>query len=744
MRTGIELATVQIGEGGNSSDWIDLHLQDWLEQSCSEALALFRFPRETLQQSHTFIVQLCRMTAILLDLALVSYVGSHGLRFDLDFIKTDTSRILINSGEESKLSLECSLQQLACLDEFLDRHKVWVCQFYTGQHSVQTAGSEKASRPMSILTRMEDIADLWGPIWSIPVGEDHPKRIKQYNTSKGVICRVNAKPVDVDQGIIKCHWYSWSSFRRRQELTLLSHEQEYFMEQDDLLMIGMHFRENGSCTYEISDFEKTYGNDMGVLGTSNSRWRWESRAVGLSMSKLVGIQVQGTQKQIPKTTLKQHILDKWVNKPERANPVILNQFHGVMISHCTGNAIWISLKALLLSKAVFPMLNRQIPQWETSRWGSPFLRALSSTNPDDILQIWKDHRSARVEMAQLVCSALEVLDATGLGNDGLIAAFLQNDQECSFKIDLQRNEWLKVLQDLHLTAAYAFVNESCIECVTPDHSTATCDDSQALTALRTKMAFPERVNQNRVKLQPQAQYFRVDEALRKTLVISPASAVGSLISPLLTAREIRDPLAQGCGGYQVYVQSSSKGFHGMASPRNRSVLPRSSGLANRLPDPASGVASLSARAASDAGVSSSLLPEATHHTPPKLESHLYQIQDNSGRSPGALEFPAVSLDLSDSQASSGHHPSLFDDTNKYILGDPVSLAVEEQHFNQEPQAPLSNNFKARMTHALSVMREPVHRLRSRAHFRHRSSLSPHKASGYSEKHLHNNPSQHDS
>ena len=309
IKTGIELAMVQIGEGGIGPDWIDLYLQECLEQSCSEALALLRFPRKPLQQSHTSIVQLCRMTAILLDLALVSYVGSHGLRFDLDFIKTDTPSILVNSGEESRLSLECSLQKLACLDEFLDRRKMWVFQSYAGQHPAQTAGSKKAGRTMPILARMEDFADLWGPIWSIPVGEDHPNRIKQYNTSKGVICRVSAKPADADQGIVKCHWHSWSSFRRRQESTLLSHEQGYFMEKDDLLLIGMRFQEKRSCIYGIGDFERSYGNEMGVLGTSNSSWRLESRAVGLSFSKLVGIQVQGTQKQIPETTLKQHVLD---------------------------------------------------------------------------------------------------------------------------------------------------------------------------------------------------------------------------------------------------------------------------------------------------------------------------------------------------------------------------------------------------------------------------------------------------
>lgn len=59
------------------------------------------------------------------------------------------------------------------------------------------------------------------------------------------------------------------------------------------------------------------------------------------------------------------------------------------------------------------------------------------------------------------------------------------------------------------------------------------------------MAFPERVNQNRVKLQPQGQYFRVDEALGKILVISPASAAGSLLSSPVPARANRDPLAQG-------------------------------------------------------------------------------------------------------------------------------------------------------------------------------------------------------
>ena len=43
IKTGIEIATVLIGEGGIGPDWINLHLQECLEQSCSEILALLRF-----------------------------------------------------------------------------------------------------------------------------------------------------------------------------------------------------------------------------------------------------------------------------------------------------------------------------------------------------------------------------------------------------------------------------------------------------------------------------------------------------------------------------------------------------------------------------------------------------------------------------------------------------------------------------------------------------------------------------
>ena len=145
-----------------------------------------------------------------------------------------------------------------------------------------------------------------------------------------------------------------------------------------------------------------------------------------------------------------------------------------------------------------------------------------------------------------------------------------------------------------------------------------------------------------------------------------------------------------------------------------------------------------AREASDAGVSLSISPEATHRTSRKLDPQEHQPRNNSGRSSGAIEFPAVSLGPSNSQACRAPHLtvapsrivsdienyfldpndlSFFDDKGDYILDDPDSMEVEEQHTNQELQAPLSNDFEARMTQPLGVIEEPAHPLRRRAHFR---------------------------
>ncbi|KAJ9659327.1 hypothetical protein H2198_003203 [Neophaeococcomyces mojaviensis] len=576
-KSSIARAIRLVRSGHTKSHSNDLQLRGCLQEQCFEILDLLLRSHPSMNEINVPILVLCRMIAIYLDLALVSYMGSHGVRFDLEYLKEDAPNIRIIAGTDSSLILDCGLEQLACLDDFLDRRKVWVFRIHGSQVRAPLSGAKYARRSLTILSRMEDFADLWGPVWAIPAGEDHPNKIKQYNTSKGTICRVSTGPVDDSGGAMSCHWYSWPSFRRHQESRLLPQQQQYLMDRDDLLLIGMHWQDNKSCPYPIADFERSYGEKMGILGTSESAWKLDSRALALSFSKFGGIQLQGTQKRIPEITLKQHILDKWTNKPERANPSILNQLHGIEISHCTGNAQRITLKELMIRYPLRQILDRQIPNWDTTTWGSDFFDALRTSNPDDILKVWKTHVGNRRDMAALVCSVLETLDKTGMADDGFTAAFLHKDQDRSIDLDLLQNDWARALRDSPSTAVYAFVNEVCIECFTPDHRTATCNGLPAFTVLRTRMTFSASVDHSRVTLLPHNQYFKVvEEPSPGKLVLSPASVTRSIFPFLLgrqiQGREIRDPLTQDAHIYQVYVQASRESCSGKAHPMVRSTL----------------------------------------------------------------------------------------------------------------------------------------------------------------------------
>lgn len=419
---------------------------------------------------------------------------------------------------------------------------------------------------------MEDLADIWGPVWPVPAGQRSPGMIKWYKVSKGVICRVSDRASDKVENAARCHFYNWQSFQRRRASTIFTRAKEHHLARDDLLLIGTRFRENERCKYTLDDFERNYGYGMGVLGATRSTWELETRGIGISISKVVGIVMQGTQKKRPQTSVKEHILAKWKNNPKRANPGILNQLLGVEISHCTGNARRVLIKDLLLMPTIQSLLQLQCPGWTTTNWGAAFLQALYSDDPEAIFDVWIKYDYKRPEMADMVCNVLEVLDKTGKGEDGFTAAFLHNRQERSLVLDLGRNDWSNLLQDSPLMAAYAVVNQNCIECHTPDHSTATCGGPLAYTVLETQLGVEKRGKFELVKVQPHSQILKTLEEINpKALLMTPASAVRRyMLSPgilAIPAVEIRDLGAQGCPKYNVFLRASSQSQNGMASPR---------------------------------------------------------------------------------------------------------------------------------------------------------------------------------
>ncbi len=469
---------------------------------------------------------------------------------------------------EDTFSFTCSLKRLACLDGFLDHKEVWAFRLDATQDSPESTPNKSPSQ-LSVLTRMDDLADLWGPVWPVPVSNDSPHLIKWYDVSKGVICRVSKDTRATPKNAARCHWYSRPAFYARRASRLFRSE-DLLLSKDELLLIGARFRENSDCKYTLDDFGSCYGSQMGVLGTRPSSWRTDTRSFAISVSKMIGIQMQGTQKKIPETTLKQHILDKWRNGPTRANPGILNHFLGVEISHCTGNARRISMKEMLLTKTVSTLLERHAPGWSTTTWGRAFWTAVASGNDESIFKLWTKLPRWRPQIAELVCYVLELLDSTEMSDDAFTAAFLHNNQEQTVGLDLRINDWAKVLQDSHLMAVYAFFNEVCLECETPNHCTVTCHGSHAYTALRTQIAVDGSLD--RVKLQPRGQVCKTDDADGDFALMTIDSSVrGCLFGSYSTGVEVRDQASRPQGRAPVYVRASTRSYGGMNHPRVRAA-----------------------------------------------------------------------------------------------------------------------------------------------------------------------------
>ena len=200
-----------------------------------------------------------RLVALILDLGIVTYACSHGSRFDLDYSGRDQSLVRVDSGPDAKIGFTCCLERLACLDDFLDQEPVWV--FHTWSPG-KTYGLSKS--PLSILTHIEEFADLWGPVWEMSVD----KQIRQYNVSKGVIIPV---ALTVVENMIMCHWYRLDAIEERQVSKSL--DVELFFNKETKLLIGSPpkpFQRNPECGYTIQNLEQDYGLMMKPLGTQPS------------------------------------------------------------------------------------------------------------------------------------------------------------------------------------------------------------------------------------------------------------------------------------------------------------------------------------------------------------------------------------------------------------------------------------------------------------------------------------------
>lgn len=552
-------------------------LRGWAKAPSRSFLELAGFgdlPADVLNENVTLTD--LRKLALLLDMAVVSYVRSHGSGFDGSYFGHDLQYLEASDGDD-EMGFRCFWARLGCLDSFLDKRKVWVFNIYLKDQDGNSLPrqEDEGPEPKSLLTRMEDLADIWGPVYTVP---SNAGGVKYYGVSKGVICRVKSKQGTPVGQAVPCHYFSrLSYFRRKASRLLRTADDDLELAGNELLLIGAGFRDNRKCLYTRSAFIEEMKPRMTVLGTKESVWKTDSRGLAFTLSKYLGVTVSGTQKLIPQTSLKQHILDKWTTRPTRSNPTILSQYLGVEISHCTGNARRISIKELMLSEPIRPILDRQSPNWVQTPWGSALNAALRSAKTDDLISVWKEFKLNRSEMAELVCCTLELLDDTGWNEqDEFHSALLFNNEEWAVAMSTKENSWMVALRDTHLTGAYVITNEICIECEVPDHTTSTCENAKSYTVLQTQFATarkPRPFRKADFRLRPFGERFHTAECGSPNITFLTTSSSRDLFKRLRgqgydECAEVMNPAGFRSTANTVYIRASTRSVHGKHEIKN--------------------------------------------------------------------------------------------------------------------------------------------------------------------------------
>jgi Ubiquitin-2 like Rad60 SUMO-like len=520
------------------------------------------------------VLILCRTLTLILDFGLVSAIGSHASRFDNDYVGRDCSDFTVVPPGGGKIGFRLSLIRLNCLDGFLNHQEVWVFQpLWTS--------SQVSTEPLSILTSLEAFADTWGPIWAIPAGESAPDYIKQINVGTGIICRNDVHfPME---NTVSCHWYS------SPRAAILQDKIELWIRRDTKMLIGGRgdptLKVNKLCTFTLDNLERDFGLNMTPLGTKPSTWSVSERQGGFSFSQNgVGIIATGTQKRLPCITQKQAIWNKWKFQPSRANPHILNSYLGVEISHCTGNSRRVRLRDLFTIRLIKDLLDYQFPDWLTNTkvWWS-LREALFSQSDNDIINVWTEYWKYRDQMAEIVCYVLELLEKTGNDAGVFNVAFLNGKRERSMPLDLRLNSWAGFLEDSHLTAVYAIVNEVCLDAGNLNHNLATCESSSfatsAFTVFETAIAIPnEQTSRERLFIDQRGYLQRLSEPGVGVLLVNwelrKIRELGERFGRMLgsrqsqkSSREIQNRNELGGQHFSVLVKSTTQSFGGLPVPR---------------------------------------------------------------------------------------------------------------------------------------------------------------------------------
>ena len=422
------------------------------------------------------ILAVLRLVVHTADLAVASYAGTHLDRFDEVYLGEKIHAIDVLSPFTSLHNLQVpsiklSRCQLQCLDSFHDSQPAWV---FSSSHW-------EPRGHLFLSTKVEDFADIWGPLWKVFDAENH-NSCTRYAVGNGCIYKwksLKATPPLLENETL-CHWISNSTIEAGSDYSANTENPVFpdmideAFDGNETLLIGAvaagceRLATNTDCNFDLDRRRSALKDDgrVQMLGTVKEHTYKDSETYQLQAGH-GGITV-GALKQYKRRgqSLKKALIELWVTTPEARDPRILQDFYGLEVSLCTQNAQRIQLGRILGLGSMCRYLNSFT--WKTECAKRAYFDALRSFRDDsDALQhSWERHNQYQEDFGRAVLVCLKALEKTGINHKGQLSTFLSSTATARpevIALEPKEHNWIGLLKDTESSCCMAVIGDECLE-----------------------------------------------------------------------------------------------------------------------------------------------------------------------------------------------------------------------------------------------------------------------------------------
>lgn len=422
----------------------------------------------------------------LVDLVVLLYCSAHLERFDQKYLQMSLEGLRIDFLVGEINSVVFKRRSLACLDNYLGNQQVWVVQLekriredeYLGwahpenllplssDRFIAESTGERNTQ-LSVSTCIQDLADIWGPLW--PVKIEGLPGVAAFQAGTGVLVPWpnNGTAVNEDGEI----YYHWTEDLGELPAKLAGFTSPTFHEKQPLLIGGNNssLTINQSCYFSPSKITEKLRDVhcLRIQGTERPKIYQDSETISGAIGYFATVTVGKTLKRSAGVTVKDNILSTWRPESLNRNPKILECWYGIEVSACNGNARRQRLKDLFNLRAIRKYLDLCYPDWTTTDYGNGFSKALADQDKRAFRWLWKDNPEWQTELQKLVYTCFDALRHTGADGNNQLSVFWMSDTDQQTLVDIPAglSSWTGILKNNESSCSMAVLSTSCLSLI---------------------------------------------------------------------------------------------------------------------------------------------------------------------------------------------------------------------------------------------------------------------------------------